>query len=82
MKALFLIPLGLCVVSGLSDDFVRAALTVGLAELTATNPTGFLIEAESLNEPPAANREALNAALAVQLLNPNFAFDAGFHGPN
>jgi hypothetical protein len=74
VKAPFFIPLWLCIASLLSGDPARAALTVELAAATATNPTGFLIESESLNEHPAANREAVNAAFALQLFNPNFAF--------
>lgn len=51
----------------------QAVLTVELAAANSTNPTAFLIEAESLDA--ASDREFVKAALALQLFNANFVFD-------
>lgn len=53
----------------------QAVLTVENAAVDATNATSFLIEAEELNDDPAADREAVNAALLLQLFNPSFTLD-------
>ena len=63
MKVLFPTPIWLCIVFLLLGNPAQAVLTVELAAADATNPSGFLLEAESLDPDPAANREAVNAAV-------------------
>lgn len=50
----------------------EAALTVENVAVDATNPTIFLIEAESLSPNETADRESVQGELLLQLFNPSF----------